>query len=99
MKWHKGQITIGEKIIDVKINVEPKKRMQFSKKIVIFASVVYAVILTVCVVSWFMYREYPVDFKENATWLYGAALAFYNAKACIENKCKIDINKDDAHYD
>ena len=67
-----------------------KKKMQFSKKIVMFSCVMYACTWAACIAAWFLYGTYPEEFISLATWLFGSSLAFYGAKACIENKAKID---------
>jgi len=73
-----------------KKRVTLKTPMEFSKKLMVFATTMYALTWLVAVVSWFMFQEFPGDLKEYTTWLYGEVFAFYSAKACIENKAKIE---------
>jgi len=71
--------------------------INFSKKLMVFASVIYAATWLVMVYSWFALRESPDTLKEYTTYLYGAAFAFYSAKSCIENKAKIEKSKNKAN--
>lgn len=59
-------------------------RLEFSKKIIIFASVIYALTWVVMVVSWFLYRDFPMEIKEFTTYIYGVAIAFYFGKSAYE---------------
>ena len=66
------------------------KKMEFSKKLLAFASVLYAATWIVAVFSWFTAGEIPSELLQYSTWLYGASLAIYGAKAGVENKYKIE---------
>ena len=94
MKIVKGRIYFKDKAYRIELDAAslPKPKLTFSKKIIVYASVIYAVVLVVSIVSWFMYREISMELKGYATGLYTAALAFYKAKACVENKAKIECN-------
>jgi hypothetical protein len=67
-----------------------RKPLEYQKRLMLFASAVYAAVLAVCVVSWFMYRELPIELLRDSTGLYGAAFACYSGKAALENKSKIE---------
>jgi len=67
-----------------------KNPLGFSKKLMVFASVMYAATWIVSVISIFYLQEYPIELKNMATWLYGANMAVYNAKAALENKTRIE---------
>ena len=75
-------------------SAKPVKR-EFSKNLMIFASVMYAVTWVVLVLSWFIIGEMPEGIKTYATWLYGAVMGVYGAKAYGENRLKIQNGKDD----
>lgn len=64
-------------------------RMEFSKKLMIFASVMFSLTWAVAVYSWFMYSEIPLDLLQYASWLYGATFVSYCGKTAYENKEKI----------
>jgi chaperonin GroEL (HSP60 family) len=66
------------------------QKMQFSKKLMIFSCVIYACTWIVTMTSWFFMESYSEDLKSMATWLFGASLAFYEAKSAIENKTRIN---------
>ena len=66
-----------------------KKRMEFSQKIIAYASAMYALTWAVAVYSWFMLLGTPEKLLEYATALYAAALAVYGGKSAYENKAKI----------
>lgn len=71
-----------------------QKPREFSKCVIIFASVMFALTWIVGAVSWFMWREFPAELAQLVTALYGVALAIYGAKAGIENHTKIKKDKD-----
>jgi len=70
-----------------------KKGTEFSKKLMIFASVMYGATWVVAVISWFALGETPRELISYTTWLYGAALATYSGKSAYENKPKIARGK------
>jgi hypothetical protein len=70
--------------------VKEKTKMQFSKKLMVFSCVLYACTWVVCVVAWFWQGVFPEEIKTMATVLFGASFACYEAKACIENKTKLE---------
>ncbi|MCL2187572.1 MAG: hypothetical protein FWC16_05955 [Defluviitaleaceae bacterium] len=70
-----------------------KNERTFSQKIMAFSCVLYGLTWVACIVSWFWQGIFPEDLKSMATWLFGATFAFYEAKSCIENKSKIEINR------
>ena len=63
--------------------------MEFSKKLLVFASFMYMATWIVIVVSIFSADEVPWELMEKLSWVYGAALACYCGKAAYENKEKI----------
>ena len=66
----------------------PKR--EFSKKLMIFASVMYAATWLVAVFSWFHLGKIPWELIQNASWLYGATFVSYCGKSAYENKPKIE---------
>ena len=70
-----------------------RTRMEFSKKLMIYASVMYGATWIVAVVSWFAFGETPRELISYTTWLYGAAIATYSGKSAYENKPKISRGK------
>ena len=67
-----------------------KKKVEFSKKLMYFASLIYAAILAVTVYSWFDFQSVPRELLQYASWLYGATIVSYNCKSAYENKAKIE---------
>ena len=79
-----------KKMLEEVIKENPKSRkMEFSKKLMIFASGIYAATWIVAAVSWFYIGKIPHDLIQFATWLYGAGLVSYCGKSAYENKYKI----------
>ena len=67
--------------------------MEFSKKLMIFASFMYVVTWIVIVFSIFFAQEVPWELMEKLSWVYGAAVACYCGKSAYENKEKIKGGK------
>lgn len=67
-----------------------KKKMEFIKKLLVFSCTLYGCTWAAGIGAWFLLDTYPSGLLELATWLFGAILAFYCAKSCIENKAKIE---------
>ena len=63
--------------------------MEFSKKLMVFASLMFAATWGVATFSWFASGGYPEGLAQLATWLYGAALAMYGGKSAYENGIKL----------
>ena len=63
--------------------------MEFSKKLMIFASAMYAATWAVVVAAIFRAGEVPWELFEALSWVYGAAVACYCGKTAYENKAKI----------
>jgi len=63
--------------------------MTTSKKLLIFASAIYALMQIVVMVSWFVLRDIPGDLLYSTTGMYTAAIAAYCGKSAYENKYKI----------
>ena len=63
--------------------------MEFSKKLIIFASVMYVMTWVVIVTSIFRAGEPPCELLEALSWVYGAAVACYCGKSAYENGHKI----------
>ena len=64
-------------------------RMEFSKILLIFASVMYVATWAVIVISIFRADETPWQLMEMLSWVYGAAVVCYCGKAAYENGSKI----------
>ena len=67
--------------------------MEFSKKLLVFASAMYLATWTVIVVTIFIADEAPWELIETLSWVYGAAVACYCCKTAYENKAKIEGGK------
>ena len=65
-------------------------KMEFSKKLIIFASAMYAATWAVMVTSIFRDGEPPWGLMESLSWVYGAAVCCYCGKSAYENRAKID---------
>ena len=63
--------------------------MEFSKKLMVFASVMYAATWVVIVASVFRDGEPPWELMGYLSWVYGAAVACYCGKSAYENGNKI----------
>ena len=67
-----------------------KQEMEFSKKLMIFVSLIFAATWCVAVFSWIVSGELPGELLEFVNWLYGASFVSYCGKSAYENKYKID---------
>ena len=63
--------------------------MEFSKKLLVFASAMYLATWAVTVAAIFAAGEVPWGLMETLSWAYGAALACYCGKTAYENGIKI----------
>ena len=63
--------------------------MELSKKLIIFASLMYVATWAVIVASIFRAEEPPWELMGMLSWVYGAAVACYCGKAAYENGKKI----------
>ena len=63
--------------------------MEFSKKLMAFASAMYAATWAVTVAAIFATGDAPWRLMESLGWAYGAALACYCGKSAYENGAKI----------
>ena len=68
----------------------PKQKMEFSKKLMIFASLIFAATWGLAVYAWIVGGEIPLKLIEIVNWLYGAVFVSYCCKSAYENKCKIE---------
>lgn len=70
---------------------EPPKEEQlsFSKKLIIFACVVYIATWSVAVLSWFWLGLVPDSLLELGTATFGVAISIYGLKSGAENVTKI----------
>ena len=72
--------------------------MEFSKKLIIFASAMYAATWAVTVATVLRGGEPLWELMEMLSWVYGAAACCYCGKAAYENGAKIKgsgANKDE----
>lgn len=76
-----------------------RKRMEFSQKIIAFASVIYALTWCAAVYSWFSEGTSPERLLEFVTALYAAALAVYGGKSAYENRAKISARYGEKFYE
>ena len=63
--------------------------MEFSKKLLIFASIMYVASWIVIVITIFLAEDVPWELIETLSWVYGAAVACYCGKTAYENGAKI----------
>ena len=63
--------------------------MEFSKRLIVFASIMYTATWAVIVISIFLANEPPWQLMENLSWVYGAAIVCYCGKSAYENGAKI----------
>ena len=63
--------------------------MEFSKKLLVFASIMYVASWIVVVAAFFLANEAPWVLMETLSWVYGAAVAGYCGKSAYENGAKI----------
>ena len=66
----------------------PKKGMEFSKWLMIFAALLCGGTWVVAAVSWLLWREFPYELVQYTGWFFGAVIA-YMVKSGYENKPKI----------
>jgi len=71
------------------LQAQPKK-LEFSKKLMIFALVIYAASWIVAAVSWFYLEEFPSELMQYGSIAYGVIIAAYCGKSAYENKSKIE---------
>jgi len=67
-----------------------RPRLEFSKKIMILATVIFAASWLIAVFSWFFMGEIPAYLLRYSHLLYGAGCASYYCKTAYENKPKIE---------
>ena len=67
--------------------------MEFSKKLIVFASVMYALTWAVIVITIFRDGGPPWRLMEYLSWVYGAAVCCYCGKSAYENGAKINKNR------
>ena len=65
-------------------------RLEFSKKLMVFASVVYSATWALAITSWLTMGEVPQELMLYTTGLFGSAFAVYGGKSAYENKPKIE---------
>ena len=66
-----------------------KQNLEFSKKLIIFVSAIFATAWGVVLYAWFAGREIPWQLVEIVNWLYIATFGMYCGKSAYENGCKI----------
>ena len=67
----------------------PKKKLEFSKCLMVFAVILCAGTWVVAAVSWLIWRVFPAELVQYTAWFFGALIA-YMLKSAYENKPKID---------
>ena len=65
-----------------------KKKMEFSKWLMLFAVILCAGTWTIAAISWLLWREFPAELVQYTAWFFGATIA-YMLKSGYENKAKI----------
>ena len=81
---------VAEALMQTQAPPKKPRRMEFSKKLMAFASMMYTATWSVSVYSWFHMQIVPIELLQYATWLYAAALVSYKGKSAYENKPKIE---------
>lgn len=71
-------------------NVYIPPKMEFSKKLILWASFFYGLMCIVAILSWFLIGEWPREVIEHFSWPFGAIIATYMCKSAYENKPKIE---------
>jgi len=66
----------------------PRKKMEFSKWLMLFAVILCGGTWIVAAVSWVLWREFPAELVQYTAWFFGALIA-YMLKSGYENKPKI----------
>ena len=79
-----------KKCAKAEVQDKSQTRLEFSKKLMVFATAVYAATWVVAVVSWLLGGEVPEELMLYTTGLYGSAFAVYGGKSAYENKPKIE---------
>jgi|GEM_PF-1290617 len=67
-----------------------KPKMEFSKKLILGASIFYVLMGIASFISWFVFGEWPYEVIEFFAWPTGAAIVSYMGKTAYENKAKIE---------
>jgi len=67
--------------------------MEYSKKLITFACVIYAVALAATIISWFVFREVSPEIMRYGTLLFSSGILAYCGKAAYENRAKIETGK------
>ena len=70
-----------------------KKKMEFSKKLMVFTSVIFAATWAFAVCAWLAGGAIPWELVEFVNWLYGATFVSYCGKSAYENKYKIETGR------
>ena len=66
------------------------RKMELSKKLIIFATVIFSLSWAIAVFSWFYFGEIPAYLLRYSHLIYGACCASYYCKSAYENKPKIE---------
>ena len=66
-----------------------KKKLEFSKKLIIFVSAIFATTWGIGLYAWFVGLEIPWQLFEIVNWLFGAVAIAYCGKSAYENGCRI----------
>ena len=73
----------------IPIEEHKPKKIEFSKKLIIGASIFYGLMCIVALVSWFLIGDWPREIIVHFSWPYGATAVSYMCKSAYENKPKI----------
>jgi len=65
-----------------------RRKMEFSKCIMLFISIICGATWIAATVAWFLWREFPTELVEYTQWFFVAAAA-YMVKSGYENRAKI----------
>ena len=67
--------------------------MEFSKKLTLALMVIFALTWAAAIVSWFMGLGIPMEIMYWTTGSFGLIGSGYYAKSCVENKAKIEAQR------
>ena len=97
MTENEMKLLIYETFRDINCQSRPlqnrRKKLEFSKCILIFASIVCAGAWFAAAMSWFIWREFPAELVQHTGWFFGA-IAAYMGKSGYENREKIRAKKE-----
>ena len=68
---------------------QPKEKMEFSKWVMVIATLIFVGTWIVAIISWFIWRDIPTELIIFINICYGMGSSAYMCKTAYENKLKI----------